>query len=70
MGCCTACAVRVTQGSVWQPEALGISQKLKDQASADGRRRARRAGRRKHAKAAARRRTTPATRAETPHVLA
>ncbi|PNH12374.1 Ferredoxin-A [Tetrabaena socialis] len=31
MGCCTACAVRVTQGSVYQPEALGISQELREQ---------------------------------------
>ncbi|KXZ56746.1 hypothetical protein GPECTOR_1g672 [Gonium pectorale] len=30
MGCCTACAVRVKEGSVYQPEALGISQELKD----------------------------------------
>ena len=31
MGCCTACAVRVIEGSVWQPEALGISKGLKEQ---------------------------------------
>ena len=31
MGCCTACAVRVKEGSVWQPEALGISMGLKEQ---------------------------------------
>ncbi|EFJ52141.1 Apoferredoxin [Volvox carteri f. nagariensis] len=31
MGCCTACAVRVKEGRVYQPEALGISQELKDQ---------------------------------------
>lgn len=30
MGCCTACAVRVKSGAVWQPEALGISRELKD----------------------------------------
>lgn len=30
MGCCTACAVRVKSGAVWQPEALGISKELKD----------------------------------------
>lgn len=31
MGCCTACAVRVKQGVMSQPEALGISKELKDQ---------------------------------------
>lgn len=31
MGCCTACAVRVKEGSVWQPQALGISKGLKEQ---------------------------------------
>jgi ferredoxin len=31
MGCCTACAVRVKEGKVWQPEALGISKGLKEQ---------------------------------------
>ena len=31
MGCCTACAVRVKSGEVWQPEALGISKELKNQ---------------------------------------
>ncbi|GLI69019.1 hypothetical protein VaNZ11_013558 [Volvox africanus] len=31
MGCCTACAVRVKEGTVYQPEALGISQELRDQ---------------------------------------
>lgn len=31
MGCCTACAVRVKEGVMSQPEALGISQELKDQ---------------------------------------
>lgn len=30
MGCCTACAVKVQSGSVWQPEALGISKGLKE----------------------------------------
>ncbi|CAG9463356.1 unnamed protein product [Pedinophyceae sp. YPF-701] len=31
MGCCTACAVRVTEGEVYQPYALGVSKKLKEQ---------------------------------------
>ena len=31
MGCCTACAVRVKEGTMSQPEALGISKELKDQ---------------------------------------
>lgn len=31
MGCCTACAVRVKEGTLWQPEALGISAELKEQ---------------------------------------
>jgi ferredoxin len=30
MGCCTACAVRVDEGRVWQPEALGISRGLRE----------------------------------------
>lgn len=30
MGCCTACAVKVVSGEVWQPEALGISMELKE----------------------------------------
>lgn len=30
MGCCTACAVRVKEGQMSQPEALGISKELKD----------------------------------------
>eukprot|EP00899_Mesostigma_viride_P016385 jgi/Mesvir1/24748/Mv22010-RA.1 len=30
MGCCTACAVRVISGNLRQPQALGISQELKD----------------------------------------
>jgi ferredoxin len=31
MGCCTVCAVRIKEGEMWQPEALGISQGLKEQ---------------------------------------
>lgn len=31
MGCCTACAVRIKEGEMYQPEALGISQQLKEQ---------------------------------------
>ncbi|GBG58960.1 hypothetical protein CBR_g24310 [Chara braunii] len=31
MGCCTACAVRVKSGKLYQPEALGISAELKEQ---------------------------------------
>lgn len=31
MGCCTACAVRVKEGAIYQPEALGISQELKEE---------------------------------------
>lgn len=31
MGCCTACAVRVLEGEMYQPEALGISAELKEQ---------------------------------------
>jgi ferredoxin len=31
MGCCTACAVRVVEGEVYQPQALGISRELKEQ---------------------------------------
>ncbi|KAK9838081.1 hypothetical protein WJX74_006096 [Apatococcus lobatus] len=30
MGCCTACAVRILEGSMYQPEALGVSQELKE----------------------------------------
>jgi ferredoxin len=30
-GCCTACAVRVLQGSIDQRESLGLSQALRDQ---------------------------------------
>jgi len=30
-GCCTQCAVKVTKGEVYQPQALGISQELRDQ---------------------------------------
>jgi len=29
MGCCTACAVRVKEGEMYQPEGLGISNELK-----------------------------------------
>ena len=29
MGCCTACAVRVVEGEMYQPEALGISAELR-----------------------------------------
>jgi ferredoxin len=29
MGCCTACAVKVKEGQVYQPEALGVSEELK-----------------------------------------
>ena len=29
-GACTACAVRVLAGEVYQPEAMGLSQKLRD----------------------------------------
>lgn len=31
MGCCTACAVRIKEGEMYQPEALGISEELKEQ---------------------------------------
>lgn len=31
MGCCTACAVRVVEGQLSQPEALGISMELREQ---------------------------------------
>ena len=30
-GACTTCAVRVLAGEVYQPEAMGLSQKLRDQ---------------------------------------
>ena len=30
-GACTTCAVRVCSGEVYQPEAMGLSQKLRDQ---------------------------------------
>jgi ferredoxin len=30
-GACTACAVRVLSGEVYQPEAVGLSPKLRDQ---------------------------------------
>ena len=29
-GCCTSCAVKVTSGKLLQPEAMGVSQALKD----------------------------------------
>eukprot|EP00879_Flechtneria_rotunda_P025398 GHRR01026988.1.p1 GENE.GHRR01026988.1~~GHRR01026988.1.p1 ORF type:complete len:228 (+),score=65.95 GHRR01026988.1:189-872(+) len=31
MGCCTACAVKVKEGEVYQPQALGVSEELKQQ---------------------------------------
>eukprot|EP01024_Parvocaulis_polyphysoides_P039231 TRINITY_DN3540_c1_g2_i3.p1 TRINITY_DN3540_c1_g2~~TRINITY_DN3540_c1_g2_i3.p1 ORF type:complete len:297 (-),score=26.27 TRINITY_DN3540_c1_g2_i3:674-1564(-) len=31
MGCCTACAVRIKKGEMYQPQALGISAELKEQ---------------------------------------
>jgi ferredoxin len=31
MGCCTKCAVKVTKGSLAQPEALGLSKKYRDE---------------------------------------
>ncbi len=30
-GACTTCAVRVVSGEIYQPEAMGLSQKLRDQ---------------------------------------
>lgn len=30
-GACTTCAVRVLSGDIYQPEAVGLSQKLRDQ---------------------------------------
>lgn len=30
-GACTTCAVRVLRGEIYQPEAMGLSQKLRDQ---------------------------------------
>lgn len=30
MGCCTACAVRIKEGEMYQPEALGISSELRE----------------------------------------
>jgi ferredoxin len=30
MGCCTACAVKVLEGEVYQPQSLGISPSLKE----------------------------------------
>lgn len=32
IGCCTSCAVRIKSGELRQPEALGISAELKEQA--------------------------------------
>ena len=29
-GCCTSCAVKIIAGSLQQPEAMGVSQALKD----------------------------------------
>ena len=29
-GCCTSCAVRIISGTLQQPEAMGVSQSLKD----------------------------------------
>ena len=29
-GCCTSCAVKIISGSLQQPEAMGVSQALKD----------------------------------------
>jgi ferredoxin len=31
LGCCTACAVKVKEGEVYQPQGLGISKELKEQ---------------------------------------
>jgi len=31
-GCCTSCAVRIKNGQIRQPEALGISAELKEKA--------------------------------------
>ena len=30
-GCCTSCAVKILSGKIEQPEAMGVSQYLKDQ---------------------------------------
>ena len=30
-GCCTSCAVKILSGKLEQPEAMGVSQYLKDQ---------------------------------------
>jgi len=30
-GACTTCAVRIRRGEVYQPEAMGLSQNLRDQ---------------------------------------
>ena len=29
-GCCTSCAVKIISGNLQQPEAMGVSQSLKD----------------------------------------
>lgn len=31
MGCCTACAVKIVEGEMYQPESLGISAELREQ---------------------------------------
>lgn len=31
MGCCTSCAVKVSKGSIWHPEGLGLSQTLRNE---------------------------------------
>lgn len=31
LGCCTACAVKVKEGEIYQPQSLGISKELKEQ---------------------------------------
>ena len=31
MGCCTACAVKILEGDMYQPHSLGISEELKQQ---------------------------------------
>ena len=30
-GCCTSCAVKIISGNLQQPEAMGVSQTLKDE---------------------------------------
>ena len=34
MGCCTACAVKIKEGEMYQPHSLGVSAQLREQASA------------------------------------